>query len=806
MRLDTGWTFAVCEPDVATSPREAAARLSFAPAHAPGTAASALIAEGRWSWDDPPPLDQRDVWYATRVEGYGSYDLIFEGLATIADVYLDDALVLRSDNMFVAHAIDVELRGAHRLTLRFRALTSALAGRKGRARWRPRMIQPSEMRFARTSALGHMPGFAPPAPPVGPWRAIRLVSRATPDIVSSRVAARVDGAGGVVDVELELSRAPARVPEIECESARAQLTAVSTTRFVGALRLPSVARWFPHTHGDPRLYLVNALIEGESIAMARVGFRTIEVDRGDDGGGFALRVNGVDVFCRGAVWTPLDPIDLQNEASQLANSIALARAAGVNMLRIGATGVYETDDFYGACDNAGILVWQDFMFSNFDYPVGDPAFVASVETETRQFLRRTNFAPSMAVLCGGNEAYQQAAMMGVAEANWRSPLFEDALPRYCAEERPDVAYVVNSPSGGALPFHADAGVAHYYGVGAYRRPLDDARRAGVRFASECLGFANVPDTRTLVEDFGATPLASRLWTARIPRDQGASQDFEQVRDHYVGLLYDVDPDDLKSREPDRYLDLSRAAVAEVIEATIGEWRRPGSPCAGALVWFWKDLWASSGWGVLDWRGRPKSPWHALRRACRPLQVLVSDEGVNGLHVHCINEGPTSFSGRLSLRCYRDGATIVMDTTREIALAPRASCTLRDCEIWGAFFDTGYAYRFGPPSHEATVATLYDDADRAVSEAWSFPIGRSAAMFAPNLVAEIVHDELGSALRITTDRLAQSVKIEDATLDPEDNWFHLAPGASRLVRFGDRNIAPRGRIAALGAPPVSYGAN
>ena len=328
----------------------------------------------------------------------------------------------------------------------------------------------------------------------------------------------------------------------------------------------------------------------------------------------------------------------------------------------------------------------------------------------------------------------------------------------------------------------------------------------MRFASECLGFANVPETRALLRDFGAAPLSSPLWSLRIPRDQGAMQDFEEVRDHYVGLLYDVDPQRLKVENPARYLDLSRAAVAETIEATIGEWRRPGSSCAGALLWFWKDLWASSGWGVLDWTGSPKSPWWAMRRAFQPQQIILSDEGVNGLHVHCLNESDQAFVGSIGLRCYRDGATIVMDATRDIEIAPRAALSLHDCDLWGAFFDTAYAYRFGPPSHEATVATLFDTSGAAIAGAWHFPLGRPAAMFAPALSVEVFRDDAGYGLRLATDRVAQSIKIEDERLTPLDNWLHLSPGAPKIVRLLENGIAPRGMVAALGAPALSYRAD
>lgn len=802
MRLDAGWTFAISDAGAAAAAAVDAATLDFLPAIVPGTAAQALIAAGRWSWDQPPSLDDRDVWYRTAIEGHGPHRLVFEGLATLAEVYLDERLILRGDNMFVAHEVDVLLAGAHRLSICFRALAPGSVDRKGRARWRPRMIQPSDLRFVRTSALGHMPGFAPPAPPIGPWRPVRLLSFAQPTLLSTHVHPQLDGDDGLLHIELRFDRAPATAPQASCEGATVDLELSGEGVFNGDLRIKRVEKWFPHTHGDPRLYRVTAAIGDEIIAIARTGFRTIAVARDDDGLGFALAVNGVKTFCRGAVWTPLDAIGLQNAPDALARTIALAKDAGVNMLRVGGTCVYETDAFHQACDEAGILVWQDFMFSNFDYPIKDENFAASVESEARAFLARTCASPSLAVLCGGNEVYQQGAMMGVAESFWRSPLFEELLPRVCAQARPDVPYVANSPSGGAQPFHADAGVSHYYGVGAYRRPLEDARRANVRFASECLGFANVPETRTLIADFGAAPLSSPLWAPRIPRDQGAMQDFEQVRDHYIALLYSLDPDRLKRDDPERYLDFSRATVAEVVETTIAEWRRPDSSCAGALLWFWKDLWPSSGFGVLDWRGRPKSPYWAMRRAFRAVQIVLSDEGVNGLRIHVLNERPVAFTGRIELRCYKDGATVVMNASREIALGPRATFSVADGDLWGAFFDTGYAYRFGPPSHEATVATLTDAAGVIIAEAWHFPLGRAAALSAPKLSVDVLHDDEGYGLKLETNAVAQSIRIEDRESIPRDNWLHLAPGASRIVRFiGDAK--PQGIVAALGGEALSY---
>ena len=77
---------------------------------------------------------------------------------------------------------------------------------------------------------------------------------------------------------------------------------------------------------------------------------------------------------------------------------------------------------------------------------------------------------------------------------------------------------------------------------------------------------------------------------------------------------------LRYADMDRYLALSRVVTGEVMARTIGEWRRAALTCAGALVWFFQDLWPGAGWGLLDSTGRPKAAYYAVRRAMQPVAV------------------------------------------------------------------------------------------------------------------------------------------------------------------------------------------
>ncbi|WP_018265866.1 glycoside hydrolase family 2 protein [Methylosinus sp. LW4] len=804
-RLDAGWTFTIDEAGEWTEPSAIPGAVSWRATRVPGTLAQALIAEGA-RFDELPLLDALDVWYKTSFVNSAPAELRLHGLATLADVYLDGRLALRSDNMFHAHAIEVATQGAHELHIRFRSVEREIATKSGRARWRPRMITPAGLRHIRTTALGRLPGFAPPTPPVGPWREIELIEHGALRLRNADMRASVHDGRANLRVALEISGlmdAPAR---LVCGGAEAPFTRVADDRIIAELSPPDARLWTPHTHGEPHLYDVAATIGAHRIDLGRTGFRDIRVDRGADGAGFALRVNDMPLFCRGACWTTADAVSLAGGREDCAPLLRAMRDAGMNMVRVPGVTLYESDDFYALCDELGLLVWQDFAFANFDYPFQDAAFRASVEREATEFLARTQSSPSLAVLCGGSEVYQQASMLGLAEAKWRSPFFDETLPQLIEAQRPGAIYVESSPSGGPLPFHADVGVSHYYGVGAYRRGLDDARRANVRFASECLGFANIADDAALRRDFGDDPLASPLFAERIARDMGATQTFGDVTEHYMRLLYGCNPSALRVSDPQLYLDIARAAVAETMEATIGEWRRGGSATHGAIVWFLEDLWPGAGWGVLDAHGEPKSAYHALARAFRPLSLMLTDEGVNGLFAHLRNDGPQRVEGEISLACYRDGHVPVMRANRSVVVEPHGVATLRDAEFWGGFFDTALAYNFGPPSHDLTVARFIG-ANGVEREAFHFPLGRSAAKSQLGLTAEIEEDGDGFLLALSTTIAAQSVSIEDEFFRPAESWLHIAPGATRRIRLVARSAdvkRPKGIARALNGETIAYG--
>jgi beta-mannosidase len=268
----------------------------------------------------------------------------------------------------------------------------------------------------------------------------------------------------------------------------------------------------------------------------------------------------------------------------------------------------------------------------------------------------------------------------------------------------------------------------------------------------------------------------------VPRDHGAGWDFEDVRDHYLTECFGVDPTALRSSDMDRYLALSRVVTGDVMARTIAEWRRAGSGCHGALVWFFQDLWSGAGWGLLEASGRPKPAYFAVKRAMQPLAALVTDEGANGLRVHVANDGECPFVGELRALLLREGSTIVASATAPVRVAPRGVATIEADAMFGRFVDSAYAYRFGPPNHDIAAFLLTDTTGRLRSDAWHFPLGlpndrhRDESLSAS---AKPVDDRTIEVV-VRATRFAQSVALDLGDFIPDDNYFHMVPGGERTI--------------------------
>lgn len=801
--LAGSWALARGEPGGA-APADAA----WIDIPAPMPVAAALDGAGHWRLDGPArDFDRECWWYRCRFDAPAGWEragglLGFDGLATLATVWLNGERLLASANMFRAHALSLgatALRPAgNELLIRFDPLAGALAQRRPRPRWRVPMLAQQQLRWWRTTLLGRTPGWSPPAVVVGPWRPVWLAVADPDQPEAVALQPRLAGRRGELTLQC---RFPAghrvEVVQLRLDHAGTPHTLAlqrgpDGLGWHGVLAVDGIEPWWPATHGRPALHAVSLrwqLVDGQArtLDLGRVGFRSVVADTAD--GGFGLRLNGLPVFARGVCWVPLDTLRLHAEPARYREVLTRLRDAGVNLIRVGGTMAYECEAFFDLCDELGLMVWQELMFANMDYPGDDPAFAAEVDAELATQLPGWARHACVVVVCGNSEVEQQAAMWGAAREHWQPALFHHQIAAEVRAVLPAVVWWPSSVHGGAFPFQPDAGTTSYYGVGAYRRPLHDARASGLRFATECLAFAQVPPDSTLARLRalnGELPLRPPhpLWKARAPRDLGAGWDFDDVRDHYVQALFGEDPQQLRMSDPARHLLLGRAAAAEALTAAFDQWRAAGSTCRGALVWFLRDLWAGAGWGYLDDQDQPKAVFHALARACQPLHLGLTDEGLNGLRVQVVNERPEPAAGELRITLYRDGEFVVADAARPLQLPPRSVQALALTDWLDGFVDASWAYRFGPPPADVLVLAWQGGGAR-----------REVVRFLDAAPARLLRRELGlqarareaadgQAIELTlcSRAAARGVHVDVEGWSGDDDGFDLAPGSERVLHF------------------------
>ncbi len=560
-------------------------------ADAPGTVAQALLAADL----ETDGIDERDWWYACRMAVPASEDgvetvLHLDGLATEAEVWAGGRRLLESSDMFLPASIALDGHAgieAGGLRLVFRALAPVLARKHPRPRWKTRVVAEQSLRWHRTMLLGRCPGFAPGPPTIGPWRPVSLERRRLLAVDACRIRPLLlDDGRARLDVRLGLRELGASIVSIEgrvggfgfplvVTRGRDAIEAIGTAT-------ARLAPWWPSTHGDPALHELSFHVRTSAgdveIDAGRVGFRRVEIMDPDR---FAVVVNGIAIFCRGGAFMP-DPVTVDHARDRLDALLTLATDAGMNMLRLPGLGAYASDELLDRCDELGLLVWQDFTFANMDYPVDDPGFGAS--------SRRRR--PPSSALPGGTRAWRSCAAGRRSSSRrrcWGStpdfPLLDAVLPWSAGGDRHRGPIRPVDADRRGRAFRPRVGVAHYFGVGAYLRPLR------MRAAPAC----------------GSPPSASRSRTCRTRRSQRASvsgllSGWQASRETTAPTgtsrtfatttsvsSSGVDPGGVRRDDPERYLELSRVAAGEVVAETFGEWRRAGSPCSGALLWCLNDM-------------------------------------------------------------------------------------------------------------------------------------------------------------------------------------------------------------------------
>lgn len=432
-------------------------------------------------------------------------DLVFEGLDTFATVTLNGKEILTSDNMFLSHRVNVSqhLNPSSTNILEIVFASALLKGRQ--------LVEQHshEHRFiARQTEQGRIPVRKAQYHWGWDWGPILVTAGVWKPVYLEQYAARIDDVWVKSEVSPDLGSVSGRIiastPGSSDGAAKLSVTFTLDDKVVlqkdlvpddtgtaeTDFRLESPQLWYPFTHGLQPLYTITSTLihaDGSTFLAKhtqKTGFRRVELVQQPDSRGksFYFRINNTDVFAGGSCWIPGDSFLSTISADRYRAWARLLVASNQVMLRIWGGGVYEASAFLEACDELGVLVWHDFCFACGSYPTY-PSFLASVEAEARENLRRMRGHPSIVIWAGNNEDYQVQERYQLEykfeedkdPQSWLNSsfparyIYEELLPRVVREESPWTVYHPSSPWGDGKPT-ADASVGDIHQWNSKSRP------------------------------------------------------------------------------------------------------------------------------------------------------------------------------------------------------------------------------------------------------------------------------------------------------------------------------------------------
>ncbi len=214
-----------------------------------------------------------------------------------------------------------------------------------------------------------------------------------------------------LSVTVKLSGAGTGTTTVKISNTSGKKVAEGTVQGSSKFVIKNPDLWWPNGHGEQPLYTATATLSNGSALdtqSKRFGIRTIILIQrpldNEPGTTFIFNINGRDIFIQGGDWIPADNLTPRITRQKYFDWIKMAKRGNLNMIRVWGGGIYESEDFFDACDEMGLLVWHDFAFACGDFPIY-PDFLKSVKLEVEAQILRIRGRVSLAIICGGNEDF-----------------------------------------------------------------------------------------------------------------------------------------------------------------------------------------------------------------------------------------------------------------------------------------------------------------------------------------------------------------------------------------------------------------
>ncbi len=809
LKLNKGWSF---KQTIDTT---------WLPATVPGYVHTDLIDNG--IIEDPfYRLNERDVQWVDKVDWeYETIfivdekllkkdvvELLFGGLDTYASIYLNDSLILTTDNMFISWSVDCKNAltiGENILRIVFESpINNGLIKRANLGYFLPGAENDQSQLgglgdkkvcvFSRKAGYHFGWDWGPRLVSSGIWQNIELISwnKAVIEdinIIQNNVSEKSADLEFNISINSHINTSLTLVTIVDNTIIETQ--EVNLEKGVNQVSIPMVFHnpelWWPNGLGDPRLYDIEVKLKDNfnliSTKSASLGIRTIKVVQEPDsvGSSFYFEVNGHPVYMKGANYIPQDIFLTRPSDDDYVQLIKSAKDANFNMLRVWGGGVYEKDIFYDLCDEAGILVWQDFMFACAMYP-GNDELLENIENEATQNIIRLRNHPSIALWCGDNEILSAWNRWGwkenvmenqgqeIVDTVWKAydDIFHNILPQAVAKHDPQRMYWSSSPSSGFGELeNGKSGDNHYWGVWWAKEPFSKYEEEIPRFMSE-FGFQSFPEFNSVKKytteddwDIYSEVMKShqRSSIGNVTIEEYMNRDYNPPRDFpmflYVGQL------------------LQARGIAIGIEAQ----RRAMPYCMGSLYWQFNDCWPVASWSGIDYYGNWKALHYAVKEAYKQTIISISESN-NILNISVISDKLENTSAKLDLTVMDFHGNIIKKFENDINISGNAS------KVY--FTDEISRLLLGRSKNELLLHTEISENDSTNIENDIHYFVKPKDLNLPIPKIEVTVEDLGNSsyrIIVSTDFLAKNVFIQSPDEGHfSNNYFDLLPNTSKAIIF------------------------
>ncbi|WP_344090003.1 glycoside hydrolase family 2 protein [Microbacterium deminutum] len=728
--------------------------------------------------------------------------LHFDGLDTVATVTVNEPVVLRSENQHRRYDVDVTdalHHGPNTLRVEFASATAFGEAERARLGAYPSQY-PAPFNYMRKSACNFGWDWGPSLVTAGIWRDVLLVTGDEPRLGDVRPTLTVEGDRGHAVFEVDITGTDTDTGEehivVEITLGDARVSRVVEPGVLSvrmAIDLDGVRRWWPAGLGEAALYDASVRLCTESGDLhdqwrERLGFRSVRLDTAPDAEGtpFTLVVNDIPVPVRGANWIPDDCFLPRVDASRLQARIGQALGAHINLLRVWGGGVYESREFYRACDEAGMLVWQDFLFACAAYPEED-RLATEIRAEARDNVARLMPHPSLVLWNGNNENF-----WGMLDWDWRETLggrpwgagyYLEMLPEAVAAVDPSRPYWPGSPYSGDPAIHPnddDHGPKHIwdvwnevdYSVYAHYRP---------RFVAE-FGWQGPPTWSTMTRAIHDDPLT--------PESPGMLA-HQKANDGAGKLRRGLEPHLPAPETTEDWHFATQLNQARAVAFGIEHFRSLRPRCSGTIVWQLNDCWPVTSWAAIDGDGRRKPLWYALRNAYAPRLLTLQPRGEDGaLALVAVNDERDEWDLDVVVRRLSFDGKVLAEEPLRVEVEPLGVATLTlPAEVCVA------------TDPHAEILVALEPGGTAVAHRF-FAVDRDLDLTEPALRTSLRRDGETVVLTLAADTVVRDVCIFADRISPaaesDDALLTLLPGESRDIRVIG---VPEGREQELAAAPI-----